>query len=470
MANEQTKQTNFMTDEHTEQTTLKTVCSYVSYVINNICPSVPYVLNPIRSSVPYVKKNICPSVPYVKKNICSSVTYVSNHIRPSVPYVKKNICSSVPYVSNPICLVCLACLLFVCPVCSQSIHEFTPAEQQSISVPTPGLFDRSDAFSIDFTDVPKDEYSFPLPVGKAELVNNNSELEISTTKGDAVKAMFSGVVRLSKHNAPFGNVIVIRHDNGLETVYGYNAQNLVRVGDKVKAGQTIAIVGGEGLKTFCNFAIMVNGRRITPSIILEVNGHKLHQQTITFRRNGHRIEVKTHRVRDNMTDFKADPFANGNTIKWNLADMKSSQWSYPLPGAHVISPYGNNRGSHTHSGVDIKTKANDNVLAAFDGEVIESGYNGGYGNCIKIQHGNGLVTLYGHQSKNLVKVGQKVKAGQVIGLAGRTGRATTEHVHFEIFFCGRRYNPNILFNHDSHKLQNATLTIQKNGSVTSRKN
>ena len=339
MANEQTKQTYFMTDEHTEQTTFKTVCSYVTYVKKNI-----------RSSVQYVKKNICPSVPYVKKNICPSVTYVSNPIRSSVLYVKKNICSFVPYVSNPICLVCLACLLFVCPVCSQSIHEFTPAEQQSISVPTPGLFDRSDAFSIDFTDVPKDEYSFPLPVGKAELVNNNSELEISTTKGDAVKAMFPGVVRLSKHNAPFGNVIVIRHDNGLETVYGYNAQNLVHVGDKVKAGQTIAIVGGEGLKTFCNFAIMVNG-------------HKLHQQTITFRRNGHRIEVKTHRVRDNMTDFKADPFANGNTIKWNLADMKSSQWSYPLPGAHVISPYGNNRGSHTHSGVDIKTKANDNVLA-----------------------------------------------------------------------------------------------------------
>ena len=300
MANEQTKQTIIKTNEHTEQTTLKTVCSYVTYVKKNI-----------RSSIQYVKKNICPSVPYVKKNICSFVPYVSN------------------------CLACLACLLFVCPVCSQSIHEFTPAEQQSISVPTPGLFDRSDAFSIDFTDVPKDEYSFPLPVGKAELVNNNSELEISTTKGDAVKAMFPGVVRLSKHNAPFGNVIVIRHDNGLETVYGYNAQNLVHVGDKVKAGQTIAIVGGEGLKTFCNFAIMVNGRRITPSIILEVNGHKLHQQTITFRRNGHRIEVKTHRVRDNMTDFKADPFANGNTIKWNLADMKSSQWSYPLPGAHV---------------------------------------------------------------------------------------------------------------------------------------
>ena len=370
----------------------------------------------------------------------------------------------------------LAVLLLLCTVffsqgaCAQSIHEFTPAEQQSISVPTPGLFDRSNAFEIDFTDLPSSEYSFPLPVGKAELVNGNSEMEITTSKGDAVKAMFGGVVRLSKHNAPFGNVIVIRHDNGLETVYGYNAQNLVKVGDRVKAGQTIAIVGGEGLNTFCNFAIMVNGRRINPAIIVEVNGHKLHKQTLTFTKTGNRIAVKTHRVRDNMTDFKADPFAKSNTIKWNLADMKRSQWSYPLPGAHVISPYGNHRGSHIHSGVDIKTRANDNVLAAFDGEVIQAGYNGGYGNCIKIQHGNGLVTLYGHQSKNLVKVGQKVKAGQVIGLAGRTGHATTEHVHFEIFFCGRRYNPNILFNHDTHHLQNATLTIHKNGSVTSKRN
>ena len=135
-------------------------------------------------------------------------------------------------------VVALLLCCFATVASAQSIHEFTPAEQQSISVPTPGLFERSDAFSIDFNDVPADEYSFPLPVGKAELVNNNSELEITTTKGDAVKAMFPGVVRLSKHNAPFGNVIVIRHDNGLETVYGYNAQNLVRVGDKVKAGQT----------------------------------------------------------------------------------------------------------------------------------------------------------------------------------------------------------------------------------------
>ena len=89
-------------------------------------------------------------------------------------------------------------------------------------------------------------------------------MEIETQKGDAVKAMFAGTVRLSKNNPPYGNVIVIRHDNGLETVYGNNAQNLVKSGDKVKAGQTIAIAGSSDSRTYTLFAMMVNGSRINP--------------------------------------------------------------------------------------------------------------------------------------------------------------------------------------------------------------
>jgi hypothetical protein len=77
---------------------------------------------------------------------------------------------------------------------------FTPAEQQQISIETPGLFSRSNAFSIDFNHLASSEFSFPLPVGKANALSNGS-VEISTRKGDAVKAMFSGVVRLSRKNA-----------------------------------------------------------------------------------------------------------------------------------------------------------------------------------------------------------------------------------------------------------------------------
>lgn len=77
----------------------------------------------------------------------------------------------------------------------------------------------------------------------------------------------------------------------------------------------------------------------------------------------------------------------------------------------MISPYG---GKRRHSGVDLKTKANDEIVAAFDGEVVASGPYYGYGNCIRIKHAYGLETLYSHQSKNFVKKGDKVKAGQVI--------------------------------------------------------
>ncbi|MBQ7471454.1 MAG: M23 family metallopeptidase [Prevotella sp.] len=366
-------------------------------------------------------------------------------------------------------LLILANCVFATSATAQVKELFTPAEMQSISVETPGLFSRSEAFSIDFTGVRDHEYFFPLPVGKAELVNNAS-LMITTSKGDAVKAMFEGVVRLSKHIAPFGNVIVIRHDNGLETVYGNNAQNLVKVGDKVKAGQTIAIVGGEGMCVYCEFAIMINGCRINPATLIEPRSHRLRRQVVIITKMGERIGVKTTRPERLKSSMVEDPFKNADTFKWDLSQMQVVEWAYPLPGCKVISPYGNRRGRHVHSGVDLKTKPNDKIYAAFDGEVIQSGPYHGYGNCIKIKHGNGLTTLYSHQSKNLVKVGQRVKAGDVIGLTGRTGRATTEHLHFEVFFQGRRYNPAILFDHASHKLQNATLTIHKNGSVNSKKN
>lgn len=102
--------------------------------------------------------------------------------------------------------------------------------------------------------------------------------------------------------------------------------------------------------------------------------------------------------------------------------------------------------------------------------VTRSSRFSGYGNCIIIKHDNGFETLYSHQAQNLIKAGDKVKAGQVIELTGRTGRATTEHLHFEIYFMGRRLNPAILFDHTKHCLQKVTLTLTKGGSVTSKKN
>ena len=376
-------------------------------------------------------------------------------------------------------------------------NEFTAAEQQQVSIATPGLFAQSQAFNVDFEIFRAKEYSFPLPVGKASLTNGNSVMRIETSKGDAVKAMFDGYVRLSRKTESMGNVIVIRHDNGLETVYANNAENLMKVGQHVDAGQTIAIVGTKEGETYCDFSIMVNGARINPETIIELKSHKLRRQTVQFRKIGSRINITVIGGKDSsvsrndksdrndkgankksgssrgdhaMTldpDEVYDPFTITNTFRLDLEKIEEHAWAYPLPNARVISPYG---GARRHSGVDLKTKPNDEIYAAFDGEVVASGPYYGYGNCIRIKHAYGLETLYSHQSKNMVKKGDKVKAGQVIGLTGRTGRATTEHLHFEVSFGGKRLDPAIIFDHSNHKLKAATLHLTKGKGVKSVKN
>lgn len=344
--------------------------------------------------------------------------------------------------------------------------DFTPLERQQISIETRGLFARSNTFQIDFTQLSANAYSFPLPVGKVTMSNSN-EIEIETKKGDAVKAMFDGVVRVSRNNPPYGNVIVVRHNNGLETLYGMNAQNMVKSGDEVKAGQTIAIVGGTGNKAYCLFAIMVDGRRINPGTILNVGAHTLHKQVVTIKKIGERIEVKTQHIakkeKEEMDLSTNDPFQGKAVYRLNLSNIKASSWHYPLDNAHVISGYG---GKRNHSGVDIKNGPGTNVYAAFDGVVVQSGVFSGYGKCITLRHGNGLETRYSHNSKNFVNIGDKVKAGQVIGIVGRTGRATTEHVHFETRIAGRAFDPAYIFDHKNNTLQKGTLQFKKNGGVS----
>ena len=80
-------------------------------------------------------------------------------------------------------------------------------------------------------------------------------------------------------------------------------------------------------------------------------------------------------------------------------------------------------------------------MAAASGKVIMSQWYGGYGNCVMIDHGGGIVTLYGHASKLLVSQGQTVKRGHTIALVGSTGRSTGPHLHFEILINGSQVNP-----------------------------
>lgn len=119
----------------------------------------------------------------------------------------------------------------------------------------------------------------------------------------------------------------------------------------------------------------------------------------------------------------------------------------PTTNRIVTSNYGyRRRFRRQHKGIDINANKGDTIRAAFDGKVrIVEFQRGGYGNVVVIRHQNGLETVYGHHSKNLVKAGDIVKAGTPIGLAGRTGRSTGVHLHFETRLLGEYIDPAKLF-------------------------
>ena len=94
-----------------------------------------------------------------------------------------------------------------------------------------------------------------------------------------------------------------------------------------------------------------------------------------------------------------------------------------------------------HTGVDFAGQEGSNIIAVAAGVVVYSGSRSGYGELVEINHGSGFTTLYGHHKKNLVKVGDIVKKGQVVGLMGSSGRSTGPHVHFEVYKHGRIVDP-----------------------------
>lgn len=130
------------------------------------------------------------------------------------------------------------------------------------------------------------------------------------------------------------------------------------------------------------------------------------------------------------------------------ARQSSGAFLWPSAAStRVTSPYGSRIHPITgkqkfHKGLDIGAPNGSDVLAAADGTVVTSGWNaGGYGNYITINHGGGLVTLYGHNSKLLVSAGETVKKGQVIAKVGSTGNSTGPHIHFEVMLNGSVVNP-----------------------------
>ena len=157
--------------------------------------------------------------------------------------------------------------------------------------------------------------------------------------------------------------------------------------------------------------------------------------------------------------------AYGNAIIPETYTIDLTGFHMPTPSTKITSPFGP-RWRRMHNGLDLKVNIGDTIVAAFDGKVRIVKYERrGYGKYVVIRHDNGLETVYGHLSKQLVEENQLVKAGEVIGLGGNTGRSTGSHLHFETRFLGIAINPVYMFDFSKQDIVADTYTFRKTKGV-----
>lgn len=160
----------------------------------------------------------------------------------------------------------------------------------------------------------------------------------------------------------------------------------------------------------------------------------------------------------NPYGFNGEHFNGSVTIRLFDQDITGS-WHSPLDRTIVTSDFGLRRATW-HYGIDIRVKTGMPVYSVFEGVVRITGYDRyGFGRFILIRHKNGLETLYGHLSKSMVVLGQEVKAGEIIGHGGNSGRSTAPHLHFEVRYHGNALDPNKLFDFQENTILSSEYMV-----------
>jgi len=186
-------------------------------------------------------------------------------------------------------------------------------------------------------------------------------------------------------------------------------------------------------------------------------------------------EIEAWNINDSLLHIPAyDTYCSWNTervhpYKDDLRFMKDTVILALAPDScDFVSPYTGRKTSdfgyrryRYHYGVDIKLYRGEEVKSAFEGIVRIAHYDGDYGKVVVVRHNNGLETLYAHLSKLNVKEGDKVEAGDVVGLGGNTGRSTGSHLHFEARYKGEPIDPNALIEWETGYLCHDTLALNR---------
>ncbi len=228
--------------------------------------------------------------------------------------------------------------------------------------------------------------------------------------------------------------IAVKYDTTVEDIKDRNKMNK----SKIIIGQDLFIPktgrgGGEESKIYSAIihevqrgdALSIIARKYGSDVQTIKLANNLHSNTIYVDQN----LVIPHLSKGAQQRFK---LARGSLI-WPVMGRISSSYGWR------IHPISNER--EFHKGVDIAVPNGSKIRAVAGGRVIQSGWINGFGKTIVIDHGQGIKTLYGHNSRIMVPAGRRIKIGQVIALAGSTGASTGSHLHFGLFVKGKSVNP-----------------------------
>ncbi|PIT95114.1 hypothetical protein COT98_01200, partial [Candidatus Falkowbacteria bacterium CG10_big_fil_rev_8_21_14_0_10_39_9] len=216
------------------------------------------------------------------------------------------------------------------------------------------------------------------------------------------------------------------------------AYSFIRQGDKLKilpiSGIIHKVASGESLQKIAD-KYDVSKDKIVLANGLESDGRLTVGQMIIVP-DGKKIASVSATKTTNNSGVRL-PTIIKNLVKPGSAPIQGTKMQWPTVGYRITQYY-----SWRHTGLDIANKIGTPLYAAEDGVVEKAGWNnGGYGNMILVNHGNGVKTRYAHASKLFVKVGDKVSRGEAIAAMGSTGRSTGPHIHFEVIINGRLLNP-----------------------------
>lgn len=271
------------------------------------------------------------------------------------------------------------------------------------------------------------------------------------TREEAVRILSRGTDKILNYTVRRGDSLwAIAQANHLTVDDLLKANPEVRDGNFIREGQNLNLVVADPYVTVASKELVTYTVSIPYSVdvsydpemwpwqekvtVAGSSGKKEVVQEIA-RENGQEVSRKT--ISEKVLSYPVTrKIVRGSK---QVPEMGSGEMAWPVQGS--ISSYYGWRWGSLHQGVDIAASTGTKIIAADAGMVSFAGWNGGYGNLVKIDHGGGKETYYGHMSKIAVKVGDTVAKGDVIGYVGSTGNSTGPHLHFEVREGGTAKNP-----------------------------